>query len=386
MIYFFIILLLLISGLTEVNDGFNIKSQRITFCFIAFFFWILSFVRWECGTDWDSYYNCFSSNYTLVDFQNSYFEPLFYLLNYMVKQVTESYTIMLMITGAIIFSLSYNSVFKFSPLPLASLFVYLLLRRGDIFFVRESIALAFCLFSVRYIITRKLIPYLFIVAVATQFHNAAYLFIPAYFIYGLKMNMKTMMIGLLTVFVVISVLQDRITSTLGPIASLLGDDLLVKTDKYIERGYDNSGGVSVMHALVIGSLNRLIFLFFYLYIWFKYYKDGYDVNNLTISKWNKRCHFACDKSTIYRGLVNLYLISMVLFIILAPISLTLNRLSNYYEMSSIPLFGIALSSLPRQKRVPMFCLFSLYITIRFVSGTLLGVYSSAFLPFKTIFD
>lgn len=363
LIYIVILSLLYFVGLGDVKGIFKKKQKKEIFVFVFVFFWILSFIRWETGTDWDSYHECFVKNYTLYDFQQRGFEPYYTYLNFYVKKLSDSYWVFLMTCGLIIFPLTGSTIYKYSPLPFISLLTYLLIRRADIFFVRESIALAFCFYSIRYIETGKLFKFILCVLIGSQFHNSVFVFLPAYYIFKIKIKPKIIISSLLGLFVLMLVLQESITATFGQIASVMGESFLDKTDKYLERGYETGGASSVASAMIRGFINRGIFLVYFFYA-YKVHKGERKVN----------------------GLLNLYAISIAIFIILAPFSLTLNRVANSYEMASILLIGYSFDKMPKKYKKIMYILYFSYITVRFITGTLYGVYSHEFLPYKTIFN
>ncbi len=55
----------------------------------------------------------------------------------------------------------------------------------SLFVIRQHLAVAVCMASVYFIIRRKLIPYLILVAIAFSFHKTAIVFLPLYFLYGI---------------------------------------------------------------------------------------------------------------------------------------------------------------------------------------------------------
>jgi len=390
-IYLLILFLLFVLGYWQTSGKLSKKTSSQAFTFILFFFWILSFIRWKTGTDWDSYYDCFAINVELWEFQERGFELFYTYLNWGVKQLTSSYWILLAIIGSIIYPLTGSTIKKFSPLPFVSLLVYLLLRRADIFFVRESIALAFCFYSFKYIYNKKSVEYLLCVLVATQFHNAAFAFFPAYFIFHLKIDIKKTIYLLIFVICVFIILQEYITGLLGPMASIFGESFLDKTGKYLERGFDSGGATSVASAMIRGSLNRFILLLFFLYGYFKQLQctKGNLISPLNVEYFNKNekleKQIACRDIQLFRGLLNLYMFSIFLFAVLAPLSLTLNRLADTYEMAAILLAGFAMNSYSKKIKLSIYILFYIYIAIRFFVGTLFGVYGEEFVPYKTIF-
>lgn len=142
-IYIVILLLLFILGYVNVLGKIACKEKKVVFFCTIVFFWILSFIRWKTGTDWESYYDCFKLNISLSDFEDRGFEPFYTYLNYFIKQLTSEYWFFQMICGLIIFPLTGVTIFRLSPLPFVSLLMYLLLRKADIFSLEKVLLLLF---------------------------------------------------------------------------------------------------------------------------------------------------------------------------------------------------------------------------------------------------
>lgn len=362
-IYILILTCLFLLGLFESHGALNKTNHRLSFLLVILFFWILSFVRWETGTDWDPYYLYFQSNETIDDFSKTQFEPFYLYINYIVKSFTDYYWFLLLVIGGLIYSLTAPTIYKYSPFPFVSLVVYLMLRKADIFFVRESIALACCLFSLRYMINKKFLKFILCIIVGMQFHRSVVIFIPAYFIFSLNLNYKKVLLylGLFSFLVVL--LQNTILQSILQVAGGLGDVFLDKAEHYSEEDANYGGGGAVIRtALPKGLLNRSILLAMMLY--------SYSKNR---------------SNAILVGLINIYMASIFIYILTMPISVVLSRVSNSYDIFCIPALGYFIQSISKKNRPIVFILFFLYMAVRFVFGTLLGNYSASMVPYKTIF-
>ena len=119
--YFFIFFILLLLSFCEI---FSLK-RKITIkilSIIIFVFFIFSFIRWETGTDWQSYYDVFKSIkepwVMKEDVYSLEFESGFMFLNHLAKSISDSYTIMLFLQGAILFFCLNTSLVKYSLYPI----------------------------------------------------------------------------------------------------------------------------------------------------------------------------------------------------------------------------------------------------------------------------
>ncbi len=357
-IYFLISIWLF--SLAVLDNTYQIIKRDRAFLFMMtlFFFWIMSFVRWETGTDWASYYNFFNNNYTWREFLNGSFEIGFTAINFAVKQLSDNYSLLLFSVSCIIFPLKYSTIWKYSPYPFFSLILYLLLSRADIFFVRETIALSIAFFSIRYIVNREKWKFFIFLLLAFQFHSSILIFVFAYYIYSMNLT-KCRLIFLVVGVILFSVASTTVLSTVG---NTLGGAFQWKIANYLEYGDEDFGlGVSLQEALIRGSVNRLFFLFLFGYL---YIKNKTDI--------------------ILSGFIKIYAFNYVLFLMLIPISLPLARLANSYEQLSILIIGIGLSKMAKKNRIIIVTVLSTYIFLRFFIGTLGGGYASCFVPYKTI--
>lgn len=88
--------------------------------------------------------------------------------------------------------------------------------------IRQSIAICICLLAINCCKERKLVKFLIMVLLATSFHASAALFIVAYFIYGLKLNYKT-----ISVAVALIMLAPYILRLITNLANLLMNEAYV---------------------------------------------------------------------------------------------------------------------------------------------------------------
>lgn len=104
--------------------------------------------------------------------------------------------------------------------------------------LRQSIAMSICLFAIELIKKRKFLPFVVLILFATTFHSSAIIFLFAYFLYGFKINFKTLGLGL--------GIAAALLALSGPIATI-GNQLF-------EREYEGeieSGGYAAVAIYVI---------------------------------------------------------------------------------------------------------------------------------------
>lgn len=112
----------------------------------------------------------------------------------------------LMVTTSVIILTGYYFLIKRYSLNIW--FSVLILLTGpfiqSLYVIRQYAAISICLLSVPYIINRKFVPYLILVALAFSFHQTAIVFFPLYFLYGInsKKILSLIMLGISTILII----------------------------------------------------------------------------------------------------------------------------------------------------------------------------------------
>lgn len=141
------------------------------------------------------------------------------LYNKLISFFTDNFTVLLAISSFIILYGYYKIIKQYSPMVLLSI---LLLLVGpymqSLFVLRQHMAIGIVLLSISYIIQRDIKHFLLCIIVAIGFHQTAAVFLPVYFIYGLKSN-KTISILMLLAFVSLPILMSVTLRFLGGLAA-----------------------------------------------------------------------------------------------------------------------------------------------------------------------
>lgn len=184
-IYIAIYLLLAILSILA-----TIAKKKNIFAVITFLIIVgVRGLRWRTGTDWEPYYHCFIvANTEKVN----YVEYGYFLLNWIIRSFTDSYTVFLIIESCIISICQWKfaSYFKVHNIAII-LFSFFC---GTIFPVRFTLAVAIFLLGYSYIEERKLIKFLIISGIAVSIHQIIVLTIPLYFIVNRNYTTKILYI------------------------------------------------------------------------------------------------------------------------------------------------------------------------------------------------
>ena len=125
--------------------------------------------------------------------QDSGTEPLYWLINYVVSRFSRNLSTIYFVLEFIFVFFSYLGCRKISKkLNIKYSFCYLILMllffNKSLNMCRQSLAMSICLFSLPYILDKKMIKFLMCMFLAFLFHKSAILFIPLYFINCIVMS------------------------------------------------------------------------------------------------------------------------------------------------------------------------------------------------------
>ena len=215
MIYYILFFGLFITSL------FDFASNNAKVKYRLFVFWIVVFVlfkalRWETGTDWAQYYNCFKEA-TWNNFMSFWrygehttkLEPGYVLLNVIIKTFFPHYTFFLLITNAFILWVFGSLIRKFIP-QYSLIALLLVILSSEIFPVRQTLPIAIFCYSLIYVYQQRCFPYLALIILAVFFHRVFIIIIPFYWFLSKRMTLKSTLIIYLTLIFFKSIVIDLI--------------------------------------------------------------------------------------------------------------------------------------------------------------------------------
>jgi len=135
--------------------------------------YLLSWLRWENGADWDAYIKAFNDlNNWDAFIQNSWWEPLYKLISLLVNYFANNYTLFLFIFATILLAAKlYFFCREISWLQFV--FVNYCLSISDIFFVRQSVAAWIVAAAIDLFFRKKYIPSLLTALVSFSVHKSS---------------------------------------------------------------------------------------------------------------------------------------------------------------------------------------------------------------------
>lgn len=174
----------IISGIISFLSIFfkwdkNLK-QFIFWCFIIALI-IFYGLRWETGTDWQNYRDSFD---TALDKNTPGFETGFRYYNWIIRSLTDNYSVYLLITSTIIFIGIFYTIFRITNYSFISVFFltgYIPWYAGTL---RQMIAIVCFVLALKYIWHRKLLKFLLLMYLGILFHTTLLPFTLIYWMYG----------------------------------------------------------------------------------------------------------------------------------------------------------------------------------------------------------
>lgn len=276
--------LVLISAL-ESFSKFNKKTIKYLCASVVVILIFVSSIRWDSDVnDWIQYYLFFNRNppKNLIDVflgREVYsFEPLYYVLARLVKYLFDEYAIVQFLMAMLSVGLWYSSIVYFSENKKyrnedygslkTSIAIPLLLAWSvslmEIYQIRSSVAYAMCIYSIRFVEKKDIKKFIIMIVLATGFHFSAIVFIPAYWLYHMKFNTKTILKFALVFGLISFIGIDKVLSLAGLLGGryenkVAGYNEYVSADNFV--GFNYSGIFIIIRAISNTILIFIIILY-----------------------------------------------------------------------------------------------------------------------------
>ena len=213
--------------------------------------------RYNVGVDWDGYRIAFLDSGSLTFRENS-FEFGYFIINKTMNLLGFSYQQLFFLINFITWYFIYKSI----PNRLLFYFIFFLFCSEFFFWsmngIRQFTAISLLLFSIKYIIDRKLIKYLLLLAVASLFHKTVFFLFPLYFIPYKHLYNRTIMVGifcfslfLANISQIVKVIEEGV-SALAFLYNL--------QNPFLDRYFVARGGLVLEEDIALGAGYLLIVL------------------------------------------------------------------------------------------------------------------------------
>lgn len=357
-VYIFTIFLFSVFSYLEIRTSITEKEKSVLYSVLFVVLVVQVGLRWETGTDWlyyaENFTNSTSLEIILVNILAG-FEIGYGFTVYLVRSFTNNYVYFLLIHALVYYFLIFKACKRLSPFPIVSLLLFYALTMGYLGSNRQLIALAICLYALRFVVEKKTIIFFSLVFFAFLFHTSALLFAVYYFL-NRDIN-KKYILGVL--FLAIAIGQTQIPNLLfSGIGNLLPGASAGKVDFYSDK--DNLGDISLTLS---GLIRRLVYFFLFF------------INYETISE--KFVYYKLIFNGFLFGMIFYFLFSSSLIVIVNRGSLYFNVMESFLLTSQLLLFSL---SKERSYILLFIVLYSFFLFFQSI-----GSYPDLFLPYKGIF-
>ncbi|MCR4746436.1 MAG: EpsG family protein [Lachnospiraceae bacterium] len=369
-IYLVIFVALSFSALFERKKEYNIESKaghiiinswNVKVFLFAVVIVVMAGIRWEIGTDWDSFLSDFQfmkvSSWSAV---NSSIYGLTYgkgyvLMTYLFAKYIGDYSLYLTFQAVVIVSCVYPVIYEHSKYPAMSFLGLFCYTFGYAFAVpRSGIAMAICYLAYDAFSEKKYAKTGVLILIATMFHNTAIIFALIFFLGRIKLTVpQVTAIGLISV-----ALSFFARPILLRIASL----------PFMPLSYSMRISIYFMEDVDFGGVGGLV----------RIITRGFVVVLVFMYLWKRR-----DEEKI-NLLVNMYLLATAIYIFASNISEVFMRMAyNFEDVSQFIIFSECLASTKNKDnnvilRIVMIVFFAAKMFARLIGNEL-------FVPFRTIF-
>ena len=357
----YILVFVFLSLMVLITPSLKMRHRYVAFFFGAGVILCFQAFRWRTGTDWTSYHDGFSD--VLQNYQRKDFEIGYVLLNKIVRNFTDSFTIFLFVECGLnlfcIWVFAKRMQVRNPSLVLIYLFII------GLFPIRYTLASNLILTSYIYLFESRFKPFASTVILAFLIHRTTIAFLPVYFICRKNIPISI----LITIYVGCIVLGRLAETTLGYLKVFFmifydGADSTMqsKMDHYLKGEIEEYGVMSTGRYLLSIANSTLYVLFFY------YFKNKYFKSDLK-----------------YNILFNLYILGISFNRLVMGVVPDLGRLTSLFTGGFIILIGLIISKLTPKWQLTLtiailtYCFLSYYSSIN-------GIYSDLFIPYYSIFS
>lgn len=354
MLYYILFAIIAVLGFLEQfgKSYKNGKIIRFLFSIFVLTIFVLSALRWERGTDWNSYLLFFMNPWSNWD---THYEWGFAVLNLFFRSFTDNYSVFLAFQTGLYLFLSviiFKKIEKDYPDEKPIIFSLLLYQFtgtfAGLFTTRSQIAGIICVLALYEIREKHFWKYCLLIGVAALFHTSSLALLIAYPIFYMKINDILFYCGLIIVSVIVSIFPGIVTGSLASFSSL---------QRY--RAYINIVSAA---GITIGILKWILLWGVSLYIY----------NKKTEKKW-------------IRGYTRIIAIGTVIYFWSTIYGSVLNRMSGLFFSAVYFIIPELIYYFKDNRKVMVYLLFIMWCAISFYI-MFNGNYHPLYEPYKSIFD
>jgi len=267
-------------------------------------------LRFEVGADWEPYREMFLQSAYRFDFRTFQSEYLYQAANYVLSSNGIDYVTYIGIAFAVALGLKLFGVYRLTPYLGVSLLVYYttLFTYFDINGIRQGLALGMSILALKFVTRGQLAWYVVAAGAAVAIHVSAIIFVPCYWLARAKLSPRTC--GLLVIAAICArPVLGMIVTNQTLLSVMLSHAELLRFENYMQDEHYGSG----VGLFDLATLQRLVVLGAFIVAW-------------------KRVQMEASVKNI---LLNVYAISVIVFIMFSAHQEMAARLSVYYKAADL---------------------------------------------------
>ena len=174
----------IISGIIAFfSIFFNWSIPLKQFIFWIFLISLIFFdgLRWETGTDWQNYHDAFAN---MLERGQPGFEIGFVLYTWIIRNLTDDYSIYLFITTAIIYIGIFYAIFRITNYSFISILYLTSVIPWYSGSLRQMMASVFFITALTFVYKKKLLKFLATMTIGALFHSTIFPFFIIYWLFG----------------------------------------------------------------------------------------------------------------------------------------------------------------------------------------------------------
>ena len=256
MIYYYLVLFLVVLWIYLEYNALHRKAIVIPTILLSFFAGIRHF---SVGSDTKAYVSSFIYNYTPVLDSDSSREFGYRFFEYIILKQSYNYFWLLFIS-ALIIVICYLTFFKkYSNNYLLSVFIFITFNLYTFFFngLRQGIAIAISVWSLKYIIERNFIKFACLILFASFFHQSVLILILFYFILNLSFKLE---------YKIISVFLGSLI-----LSGIIINYLALSNERYSSYAEESSKSGGYLTLILYGFIGLVTYLYYKKNIFSNYY-------------------------------------------------------------------------------------------------------------------
>jgi hypothetical protein len=357
-IYIITFSIFLILCCCETFLKFDNTTKKLFYKILFLFLVFQMGLRLETGTDWNNYLENFNNTSTLDDIILNVllgFEIGYGFIVLLFKQFSSNYFLFLLFHATIFYFIIFKVFKQYSPFPILAILLFYSSTIGILGSNRQLLAIAICLFSIRYIISNNFKFFILFIFLAFLFHTSAIFFTITYFF---NKDYNKYLIFILITFAVIIGFTNIPLNFFNKLGPIFGEAAKLKSDFYLDKGIDSSQSLSIF-GLIRRVLYFILFSLFYKsisnkYLYYKLFYNIYTFGLLIYFMFSSSLLILVNRGSLYFNLMECFLLSSILI---------------YYNKKS-------------QRGIVLSLLFIISIITFYQS---ISTYSDLFIPYKGLF-